>query len=259
MYSEPKTDPTNKAELIIAISGLFKSFNNIPVLSGIDLEVFKGQNTVVLGRSGSGKSVLIKIIAGLLKPDAGSVMVMGKEVDKLSKKDLRALRLKIGFMFQDSALWDSMTVYDNIKFSFVRYFENLRQNEVKLAIKEILDSLGLEGLENKMPAQLSGGQRKRVGIARTLILHPDLMLYDEPTAGLDPITSEEINELIRVVQKRYNTTSIIITHDLTCAKATGDEIAMLHEGKFIRKGDFSYVFNCDDQRITSFYNYNFIS
>ena len=149
-----KLTPTNKAELIIAISGLFKSFNNIPVLSGIDLEVFKGQNTVVLGRSGSGKSVLIKIIAGLLKPDAGSVMVMGKEVDKLSKKDLRALRLKIGFMFQDSALWDSMTVYDNIKFSFVRYFENLRQNEVKLAIKEILDSLGLEGLENKMPAQL---------------------------------------------------------------------------------------------------------
>lgn len=258
MHDKQKNEGTENREIIISIHGLYKSFEDIPVLSGIDLDIYKSENVVVMGRSGSGKSVLIKIIAGLLKPDAGLVKVMGNEVDKLKKKEMRLLRLKIGFLFQGSALFDSMTVKENIEFSLVRHFKNMNAVEVRKAIEGILDTLGLEHTENKMPSELSGGQKKRVGIARTLILHPEIMLYDEPTGGLDPVTSVEINELINEVQKKYNTTSVIITHDLTCAKTTGDRLFMLHDGKFIRQGSFEEVFNSDDERVKSFYNYNFI-
>jgi phospholipid/cholesterol/gamma-HCH transport system ATP-binding protein len=184
---------------------------------------------------------------------------MGKEVPELSKRELTGLRLKIGFLFQGSALWDSMTVKENIEFSLVRQFKSMSAKEVNKAIEEILEALGLEQTENKLPGELSGGQKKRVGIARTLILHPEIMLYDEPTGGLDPVTSVEINELINEVQKRYNTTSVIITHDLTCAKATGDRLFILEGGKFIKNGSFEEVFNTDDQRIRKFYDYNFIN
>ena len=243
---------------VISIRGLYKSFDNIPVLEGIDLEICKGENVVVLGRSGSGKSVLIKIVAGLLKPDAGVVRVMEADVNILQKKELRNLRLKIGFLFQGSALFDSMTVRENIEFSLVRCFKQMTPGEVTKEIRDILNALGLENTENKMPAELSGGQKKRVGIARTLILHPEIMLYDEPTGGLDPVTSVEINELINQVQKEYNTTSVIITHDLTCAKTTGDRLFILHDGKFISNGSFEQVFETSDERIRSFYRYNFI-
>lgn len=258
MQVEKGNREKDEKEIVISIRGLYKSFTDIPVLEGIDLDVYKGENVVVLGRSGSGKSVLIRIIAGLLKADAGMVKVLGKEVDQLEKKELRQLRLKIGFLFQGSALYDSMTVKENIEFSMVRYFKNISSAKMSTDIGEILNSLGLGNIENKMPAELSGGQRKRVGIARTLILHPEIMLYDEPTAGLDPVTSIEINELINEVQNKYNTTSIIITHDLTCAKTTGDRLCMLHDGKFIRQGSFADVFNSSDKRIKSFYDYNFI-
>lgn len=244
-------------EIIISIQGLYKSFDGYPVLQGINMEVYKSENVIVLGPSGSGKSVLIKLIAGLLKPDAGSVKVMGKEVSKLDKKELMALRTKIGFSFQGSALYDSMTVYENMEFALVRQFKNMHGNEVRKTIREMLEAIGLGNAENKMPADLSGGEKKRIGIARTLILRPEIMLYDEPTAGLDPVTSGGINDLINELQKKYKTTSIIITHDLTCAKKTGDRLFIMHNGTFIKQGSFGEVFAGNDERIKPFYDYNF--
>jgi phospholipid/cholesterol/gamma-HCH transport system ATP-binding protein len=243
---------------VITIRDLYKSFGNNHVLRGVDLDLHKGENVVVLGRSGTGKSVLIKIISGLLKQDQGRVNVLGEEVDTLGDKELMQLRLKIGFSFQNSALYDSMTVRENLEFPLVRNRKQLKRKEINDAIERVLDAVGLSQTINQMPAELSGGQKKRIGIARTLILRPEVMLYDEPTAGLDPITCIEINNLINRVQESFNTSSIIITHDLTCAKATGDRVAMLLEGKFLKQGTFDEVFNSDDEKISSFYNYNFI-
>jgi phospholipid/cholesterol/gamma-HCH transport system ATP-binding protein len=244
---------------VIRIRDLYKSFGNNHVLQGINLDVFNKENVVVLGRSGTGKSVLIKIISGLLKQDSGSVKVLGKEVIDLNHKDLQELRLQIGFSFQSSALYDSMTVRENLAFPLVRNAKHLSKKEIAHEIEEVLDDVGLLQTIHQMPAELSGGQRKRIGIARTLILRPQIMLYDEPTSGLDPITSIEINKLINLVKHKFNTTSIIITHDLTCAKMTGDKVAMLFEGKFIKQGTFDEVFESDDERIKNFYEYNFIN
>lgn len=250
--------PAIEKEIVISIRGLYKSFGETQVLKGIDLDVFKGENFVVLGRSGSGKSVLIKIIAGLLKSDKGIVNVLGLQVDKLDQKELQALRLRMGFIFQSSALYDSMTIRENLEFSMIRNFKNLSSKEINIAAEEVLDAVGLKEKINQMPSDLSGGQIKRIGIARTLILRPEVMLYDEPTAGLDPITCTEINELINEVQSRYNTSSIIITHDLSCAKATGHRIGLLQDGNFLRLGNFEEVFDTDDIRVKSFFDYNFI-
>ncbi|HEX2901194.1 MAG TPA: ATP-binding cassette domain-containing protein [Bacteroidia bacterium] len=243
---------------VIAIKDLYKSFGELDVLTGVNLNVYKGENVAVLGKSGTGKSVLIKIIVGLLKPDSGEVVVLGQRVDQLKEKDLNALRLRIGFSFQNSALYDSMNIRQNLEFPLKMNRKNLSKSEVALAVEEVLEAVGLKDKINEMPADLSGGQRKRIGIARTLILKPEIMLYDEPTAGLDPITCSEINNLINEVQERYNTSSIIITHDLTCAKETGDRVAMLLGGKFTGIGKFEDVFDTDDEQIKSFYNYNFI-
>ncbi|MBA2250478.1 MAG: ABC transporter ATP-binding protein [Chitinophagaceae bacterium] len=251
-----KTD-IDKNKTVISLKDLYKSFGSNKVLQGIDLQVNQGENVVVLGRSGTGKSVLIKIIAGLLKPDSGTVEVLGCEVDTLTDKELQALRLKIGFSFQSSALYDSMTVRENLAFPLTRHEKKMGHEEVTKEIETVLEAVGLSQVIDQMPSELSGGQRKRIGIARTLILHPEIMLYDEPTAGLDPITSTEINNLINLVQKQYKTTSIIITHDLSCAKSTGDRIAMMIDGKFIKQGSFDEIFNTDDERIKNFYNYNF--
>ena len=245
--------------LMISVRDLYKSFGDNHVLRGIDLDVFEKENVAVLGRSGTGKSVLIKIICGLLKPNSGRVNVLGKEVDTLNDKELRELRLQVGFSFQNSALYDSMTVRENLAFPLVRNSRHLSKKEVASEIESVLNDVGLSKTINQMPSELSGGQRKRVGIARTLILRPKIMLYDEPTSGLDPITSIEINNLINLVRQKFNTTSIIITHDLTCAKSTGDRVAMLFDGKFIKEGTFDEVFNTDDERVKDFYNYNFIN
>ena len=245
-------------EKVISIRGLYKSFEGNDVLRGIDLDVYKGENVVVLGRSGSGKSVLIKIIAGLLKPDKGEVNVLNMKVEQLSEKQLMKLRLKLGFSFQNSALYDSMTVRENLEFPLVQNLHHLTKLEVDKAVEEVLDAVGLSKTINQMPSELSGGQRKRIGIARTLILQPEIMLYDEPTAGLDPATCIEINKLINEVQEKYHTSSIIITHDLACAKSTGERIAIMLDGKFIRQGSFEEVFATEDEPIMSFYNYNFI-
>jgi phospholipid/cholesterol/gamma-HCH transport system ATP-binding protein len=248
----------NTEETVIAIHGLYKSFGELAVLNGVDLTLFRGENIAVLGKSGSGKSVLIKIIAGLLKPDKGEVMVLGKQVGKLHGKELDELRLHIGFSFQSSALYDSMNVYQNLAFPLTMNVKNLSRKQVDHAVEEALDAVGLKDKIKELPADLSGGQRKRIGIARTLILKPEIMLYDEPTAGLDPITCAEINALIIEVQQRYKTSSVIITHDLTCAKNTCDRIAMLIGGKFLKVGKFEEVFNSDDEQIKDFFTYNFI-
>ena len=243
---------------VITIRDLYKSFGDMKVLQGIDLDLYQGENLVVLGRSGTGKSVLIKIISGMLRADRGDVTVLGHNMNTIREKDLQELRIRIGFSFQASALYDSMTVRQNLEFPLVRNRKGMTRKEINTATESVLDAVGLLHTINQMPVELSGGQRKRVGIARTLILNPEIMLYDEPTAGLDPITCIEINDLINEVQQRFNTSSIIITHDLTCAKSTGDRIAMLLDGKFDHVGTFNEVFDTDDKRVKPFFDYNFV-
>ena len=248
----------DRSEKVISIRGLKKAFDEFEVLKGVDLDLYKGENLVVLGRSGTGKSVLIKIISGLLQADEGYVNVLGREVSHLTPKQMDELRLKIGFSFQNSALYDSMTVKENLEFPLERHAKHMTQKDRDRIIDIVLEAVGLSQALYQMPSELSGGQRKRIGIARTLILRPEIMLYDEPTAGLDPITSIEINKLINEVQRRFNTSSIIITHDLTCARAVGDRVVMLLDGQFQREGSFDEVFATDDERVQAFYNYNFI-
>ncbi len=244
---------------MIRVRGLARSFGENRVLAGVDLEVGPAENVVVLGRSGSGKSVLIKIIVGLLAPDAGVVEVFGQDVHRLRPRELDAIRVRIGFSFQSSALYDSMNVRENLEFPLRMNRRGLTEGAVRDAVNEALDAVGLAGAIDQMPSELSGGQRKRVGIARTLILNPEIMLYDEPTAGLDPNTCGEINELILRVREKYHTSSIIITHDLTCAKVTGDRVAILLDGVLFRIGTFESVFADPDPRIRSFYDYNFVT
>jgi phospholipid/cholesterol/gamma-HCH transport system ATP-binding protein len=249
-------DTTGK-EIVIDIKGLYKSFGDNHVLRGVDLEVDRGENVVVLGRSGTGKSVLIKIICGLLTQDEGSVIVLGEDVKNLNARKLEALRLKVGFSFQMSALYDSMTVKENIAFPLMRNFKHLTKAEVKKRVDEVLDAVSLIKSRDQYPAELSGGQKKRIGIARTLVLRPEIMLYDEPTAGLDPISSIEINSLIKSIKEEFGVSSIIITHDLVCAKVTGDRLVMMFDGVVQKQGTFEEVFDSNDERIKSFYEYNF--
>lgn len=245
---------------MVVVRNLYKSFGDLEVLKGVDLDLFREENLVVLGRSGTGKSVLIKIMVGLLQQDSGNMEVLGKEISKLGVRELNEMRLKIGFSFQNSALYDSMTVRENMEFPLVRNIKNLTKKEIGLRIEELLEAVGLPQTINQMPSELSGGQKKRIGVARTLVLNPEIMLYDEPTAGLDPITCVEINNLINEVRERYKTTSIVITHDLACAKQTGDRMAVLLDGQFKALGTFEEVFpDAEDQRIKSFYDYNFIN
>ena len=243
---------------VITIRGVSKSFAENHVLRNVDLDLYGGENLVVLGRSGTGKSVLIKLIAGLLQPDVGSIEVLGNSVNDLDNHELMKLRLRIGFSFQNSALYDSMTVRENLEFPLIRNKRNLTRAEINKEVEDVLEGVGLSQAINQMPSELSGGQRKRIGIARTLILRPDIMMYDEPTAGLDPITCLDINSLINEVQERYKTSSIIITHDLACARSVGDRIVMLLDGKFERQGSFKEIFETDDARVKAFYDYNFI-
>ncbi len=255
---EVKSATAKNVPSVIEIEDLKISFGNFEVLKGANLNLYKGENLVVLGKSGTGKSVLIKIIVGLLKADSGLVKVLGSEVENLLYKDLLKLRLRIGFSFQNSALYDSMTIRENLEFPLVRNRRELKKQEINAAVEEVLEAVGLSQTINQMPSELSGGQRKRIGIARTLILKPEIMLYDEPTAGLDPITCLEINKLINQVQEQYKTSSIIITHDLTCAKEVGNRIAMLLDGKFEHQGTFEEIFSLADAQIKPFYDYNFI-
>ncbi|MBE8714693.1 ABC transporter ATP-binding protein [Sphingobacterium hungaricum] len=248
----------NYDDCVVDVQNVYKSFGERDILKGVDLKLYNGENLVVLGRSGTGKSVLIKLISGLLKPDSGEIDVLGERVNDLDDRELQKLRLRIGFSFQNSALYDSMTVRENLEFPLVRNKRNLSRAEIDKAVESVLEGVGLSYAINQMPSELSGGQRKRIGIARTLILQPDIMMYDEPTAGLDPLTCLEINELINQVQEQYKTSSIVITHDLACAKMVGDRIVMLLDGKFEREGSFDKIFDTEDERVRPFYDYNFI-
>jgi phospholipid/cholesterol/gamma-HCH transport system ATP-binding protein len=257
MATTPTDAVTSDRPPVVAIRGLQKAFGDLEVLRGVDLDVHEAENVVVLGRSGTGKSVLIKIVIGLLDPDAGEVVVLGENVHQLKPNALNALRRRVGFSFQSAALYDSMSVGQNVEFPLTMNTKGLSAKEVRERVLDALEAVGLAGSIDQMPSELSGGQRKRIGIARTLILRPEIMLYDEPTAGLDPVTSNEINELINQVQQKYHTASIIITHDLTCARTTGHRIAMLLDGQVARSGRFDDVFDTTDPKVRAFYDYNF--
>jgi phospholipid/cholesterol/gamma-HCH transport system ATP-binding protein len=242
------------AKPLISIKGLYKSFGkNNDVLKGVDLTVNKGENLVVLGRSGSGKSVLIKCLVGLIEPDKGEVKVFDTDITSLNNHQLNIIRLRIGFLFQNSALYDSMTVRENLAFPLKRHAKKLSSKEVNDAIAEELESVGLADAIDKMPSELSGGMRKRIGLARTLILKPEIILYDEPTTGLDTITSHEISELILAIQKKNKTTSVIITHDMACAKLTGDRLVILKDGVIDAEGSYDELERSDDEWVRSFF------
>jgi phospholipid/cholesterol/gamma-HCH transport system ATP-binding protein len=238
---------------MIEIHNLVKSFGPQEVLRDVSLTLLNGENLVILGRSGSGKSVLIKCIVRLLNPDAGKINVLGNELSGLNRKNLADLRKKIGFLFQSSALYDSMSVKQNLEFPLVRIKKDLTKKEIESKINEALENVGLADSLNKMPSQLSGGMRKRISLARTIIVDPQIMLYDEPTTGLDPITSDEISTLINDVQEKYKTSSIIITHDIECARAVADRIIMLYEGKIYKEGKPEDFEKSNDPLITSFF------
>ncbi len=240
-------------EPIIEISNLKKSFGKQVVLRSVSLQLFKGENLVVLGKSGSGKSVLIQCIVRLLYADNGIINVLGQDVSKLGTDELGMLRQKIGFLFQSGALYDSMTVKENLEFPLRRIKKNLSQSERNEKIKEVLENVGLSDALNKMPSQLSGGMRKRISLARTIVVDPLIMLYDEPTTGLDPVTSDEISTLINEVQKKYKTSSIIITHDMECVRATADRIIMLQDGEVYLEGKLDEFEKSKDELIKSFF------
>lgn len=244
---------------VIEIRDLYKSFGDLHVLKGIDLDLYDGENLVVLGKSGTGKSVLIKIICGLIKADKGKVNVLGYDLNNITKAELNALRLEVGFCFQHSALYDSMTIQENIEFPLKYALKNLSKMEMDKKVDRVLEAVGLEQTKMQYPAELSGGQKKRIGIARTIVVNPKILLYDEPTAGLDPITCVEINDLINQVKAEFKASSIIITHDLTCAKQTGDRVSVLLDGVFEKTGNFAEVFNSEaSSQIKQFHDYNFI-
>lgn len=240
---------------IIVIKNLYKSFGKNKVLRGINLTVNKGEDLVILGRSGSGKSVTIECLVGLLEADKGKIEVFGIDVTKLNYKQLNEIRLRIGFMFQNGALYDSMSVRENLEFTLKHHTKDLSEEEVDSQVNEALDSVGLKEAIDKMPSELSGGMVKRVGLARTLIIKPEIILYDEPTAGLDTITAKEISELILSVQKKYKTTSLIITHDIICAKMTGNRIMIIKEGVIHSEGTFDELKNSTDEWVRSFFEY----
>jgi phospholipid/cholesterol/gamma-HCH transport system ATP-binding protein len=251
--TEQKQQAIKKDEVVVSIKGLKKSFGQKNVLKNINLELRKGENIVILGRSGTGKSVTIQCIVGMLKPDSGSVKVFGDEVAGMNEKELKELRIKIGFLFQSGALYDSMTVRENLEFPLTRVLKVNDRVEIDKRVEAALDSVGLLDAIDKMPSDLSGGMRKRAGLARTIIVEPQIILYDEPTTGLDPITSREISDLILDIQKRQKTSSIIITHDMECARIASDRVVIMNDGEYIAEGTFSELQKSKDKIVESFF------
>jgi len=247
------TNNYNHADPVIRITNLHKSFDNNQVLRGISLDVNKGQNRVIVGRSGTGKSVLLKCIVRLILPDAGAINVLGNDVLNLSEHELIDLRTRIGYLFQEGALYDSMSLEENLLFPLKRNRPELAEKEMQEMIRTALENVDLADASEKMPSELSGGMRKRASLARTLILNPEIILYDEPTTGLDPYTSHEISELIVRIQEKYSASSIVVTHDMKCARTVSDQISILHDGQFIASGSFNELKNHDDPTIGNYF------
>ncbi|WP_223198115.1 ABC transporter ATP-binding protein [Maribacter arenosus] len=241
-------------EMVIEIRDLRKSFGDNHVLNGFSMTLYKGENLVVMGKSGSGKSVMIKCLVGLMQPDSGFLSVMGKEIKTLDRKTLDALRSDIGFLFQGSALYDSMTVRENLEFPMRRHKEKLGNIEdTTPLVLEALENVGLAHTMDLMPSELSGGMKRRVALARTLILKPKIILYDEPTSGLDPITAKEIIELMRSIQKMYGTSSLIITHDVDCARVISERMVLLVDGINYAEGSYAELSKSTDPKVEAFF------
>lgn len=249
-------EAAKNTENVIEIKDLRIGFGDMQVLDGLTMELRKGENLVVLGKSGTGKSVLIKCIVRLLKADSGMINIMGDEVNSMKYEELEDVRRKIGFLFQSGALYDSMTVRQNLEFPLKRMKEKISDEEIQTKIKEALENVGLPDAIDKMPSELSGGMRKRISLARTIIVDPAIMLYDEPTTGLDPVTSHEISLLINDIQKKYKTSSIIITHDIECARTVANRLIMLQEGKVYKEGKLDEFENTDDALVNSYFQSN---
>lgn len=249
----PPGQPNAEAERVIRIQDLHLSFGSNHVIRGFSLDLHRGENVMVLGRSGSGKSVLIKCIVRLLQPDSGRIEVLGQDVLALDQDALDHLRVKIGFLFQSSALYDSMTVQENLEFPLRRHWIATTPGEANALVEEVLVAVGLPETRNLYPSELSGGMKRRIGLARTLILKPEIVLYDEPTTGLDPITGKEIVELILDLQRRYNTSSIIISHDLHVAKLAANRIAVLHGGRNYLEGTYEELHRSEDALMKRFF------
>lgn len=243
----------HRSGAVMQIRDLYKSFGNNHVLRGFDLDLYPGENVVVLGKSGSGKSVLIKCIIGLLRPDQGSIRVFDQDIPSLSQVELDKIRVKVGFLFQSNALYDSMTVRQNLEFPLRRHRLDLTRGDVGHLVSEVLDNVGLAHTINMMPAELSGGMRKRIALARTLILKPEIILYDEPTTGLDPITGKEIVELMLELQRKYNTSSVVISHDMNCVKRVADRIVVLINGIAYAEGTYATLEQSPDPEVKSFF------
>lgn len=240
-------------EPVIVVEHLYKSFGTNKVLQDFNLTVHANENVVVLGKSGSGKSVLIKCIIGLLKPDRGRIVVFGKNIPELAEEELDEIRVRIGFLFQGNALYDSMTVRENLEFPLRRHRLQQTQAEVDSMVMEALNNVGLPHTVDMMPAELSGGMLKRVALARTMILQPDIILYDEPTTGLDPVTAREIDRLIVELQQKFKTASIIITHDMDCVKNTADHVALLLDGQVYVEGTYNDLESSGDPQVRQFF------
>ena len=238
---------------VLIIRDLYKSFGDNHVLVDFNLELNKGESVVVLGKSGSGKSVLIKCIIGLLQPDTGTIEIFGKNIPGIKYEELDKIRAKMGFLFQSNALYDSMTVRENLEFPLRHHWIKILQDEVNSMVMEALKDVGLEHTVDMMPAELSGGMRKRIALARTLILKPEIILYDEPTTGLDPITAKEIIELMREIQQKYNTTSLIISHDMNCVRMASDRVVILLDGTCYANDKYVQLQQNTDPKVKQFF------
>ena len=244
---------THIPDIVLKIDKLYKAFGENKVLKGFSLQLNKGENLVLMGKSGSGKSVMIKCLVGLLEPDSGTIEILGQNISHLNRKNMDNLRTEIGFLFQGSALYDSMSVRENLEFPLRRHVKKLSQKEIDDLVMEALDSVKLKHTVDLMPEELSGGMQRRVALARALILKPKIILYDEPTTGLDPITAKEIIELMREVQRKYKTSSLIITHDVDCARVTSNRVTLLLDGINYAEGTFAELSHSEDPKIKAFF------